>query len=299
MYDWNDLRLFLGVAREKSTLAAARQLGVNQTTVARRLAELEQGLGVVLFDRGPRGYLLTPHGEALVRHAEAVEAATERLETEAARLARDLTGSIRVTATHPIMRHLVGPVIAAYRAVHPEVTFEILSAARHLDLAAGEADVAFRSAKSLTGDTLVATRLPDITATAYGSDTYVARSGAPASPTDLSSHDVLVYAGTPGMELFTTWLRDRVPPERIVGSASAPEDMVGALLSGMGISVLPSFLGDVTPGLRRCFDPPPELDRAWWAVTSRDAHGVPRVRSFMAFAAEHIRLEGNGVRYRR
>ena len=299
MYDWNDLRLFLGVAREKSTLAAARQLGVNQTTVARRLAELEQGLGVVLFDRGPRGYLLTPHGEALVRHAEVVEAATERLETEAARLARDLTGSIRVTATHPIMRHLVGPVIAAYRAVHPEVTFEILSAARHLDLAAGEADVAFRSAKSLTGDTLVATRLPDITATAYGSDTYVACRGAPASPTDLSSHDVLVYAGTPGMELFTTWLRDRVPPERIVGSASAPEDMVGALLSGMGISVLPCFLGDATPGLRRCFDPPPELDRAWWAVTSRDAHGVPRVRSFMAFAAEHIRLEGNGVRYRR
>jgi DNA-binding transcriptional LysR family regulator len=296
MYDWDDVKLFLGVARAGSTLAAARGLGVNQTTVTRRLAALEQALGLVLFERSPRGYALTAHGRALVQYAEAVEVAAARVQTEATRLARDLTGSIKLTATHPIMRHLVGPVISAYRAVHPEVTFEILSSAKHLNLEDGEADVAFRSAKSLTGDTLVATRLPDITATLYCSEAYFAGHGAPSDPAAIAGHDVLVYAGTPGMERLTAWLRERASPARVVGTANAPEDMASAILSGMGVSLLPCFLGDTTPGMRRCFEPPPELDRAWWAVTSGAAHARPRVRSFMAFAAEHIRLEGVGVR---
>jgi DNA-binding transcriptional LysR family regulator len=296
MYNWNDLRLFLGVAREKSTLAAARALGVNQTTVARRIAALEHGLGLVLFERGSRGYALTRQGTALVQHAEAVEAATLRLQSEATRLARDLSGAIKVTATHPIMRHLIGPVISAYRAIHPGVTFEILSSARHLSLEGGESDVAFRSAKALTGDTLVATRLPDIMATLYCSENYFGRRGAPVEPAEIASHDVLVYAGTPGMEMLTAWLVAHASPARIVGSASAPEDMVGAILAGTGVSLLPCFLGDATPGLRRCFAPLRELDRAWWAVTSHEAHQRPRVRSFMAFAAERIRLEGVGVR---
>ena len=298
MHDWSDLRLFLGVAREGSTLAAARTLGVNQTTVARRIAALEQQLGLQLFDRSPRGYVLTRHGTALLAHAEAVEAATVRLQSEAARLARDLTGSIRVTATHPIMRHLVGPVIAAYRAIHPEVTFEILSAARHLSLEDGEADLAFRSAKALTGDTLVATRLPDITASVYCSDAYFARHGAPETPAAIAAHDVVVYAGTPGMEMITAWLTAHAAADRVVGSVGAPEDMVSVLLAGTGVSALPCFLGDATPGLRRCFDPPRDLDRSWWVVTSREAHDRPRVRSFMAFATEHIRLESTGVRRR-
>ncbi|MCC6734616.1 MAG: LysR family transcriptional regulator [Bauldia sp.] len=296
VFDWNDLRLFLQVARAGSTLAAARALGVNQTTVARRIATLEHGLGLALFERGPRGYELTADGAGLLLQAEAVEAATLRLEAEAGRRARDLAGSIRVTATHPIMRHLIGPLIGSYRRINPEVTFEILTAARHLSLEDGEADVAFRSAKALTGDTLVATRLPDITATLYCSDAYRERHGAPGSPAEIAGHPVLVYAGTPGMERFAAWLLALSSPARIAGSANTPEDMVGTLLSGMGVSVLPCFLGDATPGLGRCFEPPPDLDRAWWAVASHEAYGRPRVRSFMAFAAEHIRLEGAGVR---
>jgi DNA-binding transcriptional LysR family regulator len=296
MYQWDDLRVFLAVARERSTLAAARRLGINQTTVARRIAALEHGLGVTLFERDPRGYVLTLHGRALVADAETVEAASLRLQAAATRLARDLAGAIRITATHPIMRYLVGPVVSAYREIHPEVTFEILSSAKHLSLEAGEADVAFRSAKSLSGDTLIATRLPDIVASVYCSEAYLKRHGAPLDADDLASHDVIVYAGTPGMELLTNFLSKHASGDRIVGSASAPEDMVGSLLSNVGVSVLPCFLGDATPGLHQCFDPPRELDRSWWVVTSAELHATPRVRSFMAFAAERIRLEATGVR---
>lgn len=108
MFDWDDLRLFLGVAREGSTPGAAQKLGINQTTVARRLAALEHGRGVTLFERSSRGYMLTSHGRAPVARVEAVEAATLNLQAEAARPARDLSGAIQVTATHPIMTHLSG-----------------------------------------------------------------------------------------------------------------------------------------------------------------------------------------------
>ena len=130
----------------------------------------------------------------------------------------------------------------------------------------------------------------------YCSDAYFELHGAPRTPGEIAAHDVLVYAGTPGMELLTNWLVEHAARERIAGSANAPEDMVGSLLSNMGISALPCFLGDATPGLRRCFEPPRELDRSWWAVTSAEIHYITRVRSFMAFAAERLRLEAKGVR---
>jgi DNA-binding transcriptional LysR family regulator len=296
MFDWDDLRLFLGAAREGSTLRAAQKLGVNQTTVARRLGALEHGLGVTLFERSPRGYRLTIQGEALVPRAEAVEAATLSLQAEAARLLRDVSCAIRVTATHPIMTHLVGPVIRAYRTSHPEVTFEVLSTTRHLNLDEGEADIAFRSARSLTGDTLIATRLPDIMWTFYCAENYRGCGAGPTGADDLADHDVLVYTGTPVMGFYTDWFRSQTRPLRIAGTANSPEDMVGLILSGLGVSFLPCFLGDATPGLRRCFAPPPEFDRPWWLVASRAAYEQPYVRTFMAFAAERLRLEAAGVR---
>src|SRR5690606_35670742 len=100
----------------------------------------------------------------------------------------------------------------------------------------------------------VATRLPDIMATLYCSDAYAARHGAPSGADAIRDHDALLYAGTPGMEVFADWLAARAA--RVVATANAPEDMVGLLLSGLGIGLLPCFLGDATPGLRRCFEPP-------------------------------------------
>lgn len=116
------------MAREGSTLAPARVLGVNQTTVSRRVQVLEHGLRLTLFDRDTRGYALTAQGAALVARAEAVEAAAQQVALEAEWLTRDLTGVIRVTAPEAIMTQIVTPIITAYRVQHPEVRFECLSA---------------------------------------------------------------------------------------------------------------------------------------------------------------------------
>jgi DNA-binding transcriptional LysR family regulator len=296
MYDWNDLRIFLAVAREGSTLGASRRLNINQTTVSRRIQTLEHGLGLALFDRDTRGYGLTPQGRALLARAEAVEVATIDLETEALRLARDLTGVIRVTSAESIMTHIVSPLITQYRRLHPEVRFENLSSEARLNLEKGEADVAFRAGGEMTGDTLVHQRLPDVCWTAYCSEDYIASNGAPTSMEELRDHSIVAYGAAPGMQKFSIWFMSFVSGDQIVATCNSIPNMSGVLRSGMGVGLLACLDGDETPGLVRCFPPPPEMDSPWWLVASHESYQQPRVRSFMAFAAERIRQERRGMR---
>jgi DNA-binding transcriptional LysR family regulator len=289
MFDWNDLRIFLAVAREGSTLAASRVLGVNQTTVSRRVQALEHGLGLALFDRDTRGHALTPQGAALVVRAEAVEAAASELALEAERLTRDLTGVIRVTAPDAIMTYIVSPIITAYRLQHPEVRFEYLSAEHRLNLERGEADVAFRASERLDGDRLVAQRLPDITWTVYCSEDYAAVHGMPESLDDMDAHSVVAYGGVPAMQPFSIRFMTHVRGDQVVATCNTIPNMAGVLRSGMGVGLLAVFDGDATPGLVQCFPPPPEMDSPWWLVAAPEAYQQLRVRSFMAFAAARIR----------
>jgi DNA-binding transcriptional LysR family regulator len=289
MYDWGDLRIFLAVAREGSTLAAARVLNVNQTTVSRRVQALEHGLGLRLFERDTRGYALTPQGAALVARAEVVEAAARDVALEAGRLTRDLSGVIRVTAAEGMLTHIVSPLITAYRAAHPEVRFENLSAEHRLSLERGEADLAFRAGAGPVGDTLIGQRLPDIPFAVYCSEGYAAAHGCPGSLAELAGHAVVAYSGPPSMQPFSMLFMAHVRPDQVVATCNTVPNMTGVLRTGLGVGVLDVFDGDATPGLVQCFPPPPEMANPWWVVAAPDAYQQPRVRSFMAFAASRIR----------
>ena len=109
--DWNDLRYFLAVADEGSTLAAGRALRVSQTTVARRIASLEEALGLTLFEKRQAGYVLTPAGEGLIERAKQVEAATEGFAEASAALARDSSGMVRITTQEIFANTLLGPIL--------------------------------------------------------------------------------------------------------------------------------------------------------------------------------------------
>src|SRR3982750_1641280 len=145
MLDWNDLRYFLSVARNGSTLAAAKDLRVSQTTVARRVAALERALGLPLFEKRQAGYALTPTGEELVEQAERVElAATGFIDAAAART-RDLRGTVKISAEEIFATTLMTPMLRELRDVHPEILIELDTTSGLRDLGAGEADVALRS----------------------------------------------------------------------------------------------------------------------------------------------------------
>src|SRR5690349_16687515 len=120
MLDWNDLKYFLAVARDGSTLAAARSLRTSQTTVARRIAAMEQALGIHLFEKRQAGYALTPAGSELLGKAERVEASAEAFTEAASAHTRDLTGTVRITSEEIYALSLISPLLRDLHEQHPE-----------------------------------------------------------------------------------------------------------------------------------------------------------------------------------
>ena len=289
VFDWNDLRIFLAIARSGSALAAARELTLNQTTITRRIDALEHALGTSLFLRGARGSQLTEHGQALLHRAEAVEAAALAVDGEASRLRRDLSGEIRVTAPEAIMMLFVGPLTSRFREQHPEVRFDYISAEHRLDIAKGDADIAFRAGGVLEGDTLVCQALPDIAWTAYGSESLARRRGLPAGMDALGGFPVVGYAGSIATMQHLKAFMSKVRPEDVVGSSNNVPNMTGMIRAGVGIGILPCIAGDMQPDLVRCFPAPPGLFTPWWIVSSREANELRRVREFMSFASDQLR----------
>lgn len=289
MFDWNDLRIFLTIARTGSALAAARELNLNQTTVTRRIDTLEHALGNSLFLRGARGSNLTEYGEAILPHAEAVERAALLLDSAANRLHRDQGGEIRITAPEAIMTLFVGPLTLRFRESHPGVRFDYISAENRLDMAKGDADVAFRAGGVLDGDTLVCQALPDIHWTVYVSGSLAQRRGMPKGVDAMAGFPIVSYSGSITTMQHLRLFMAKVQPCDIVGSSNNVPNMLGMIRAGVGIGILPCVVGDMQPDLSRCFPPPEGLSTPWWLVASREANELKRVREFMAFAADQMR----------
>jgi DNA-binding transcriptional LysR family regulator len=195
MFDWNDLRHFLAFARQGSTVAAAKALGVNQSTVHRRLVELERRLGSRLIERHIGGYRLTELGEELQPYAERVEAAVAALERRLASCDQDLTGTIRVTCPASVADRLARThLLDVFHARHPSLQVELVMSDRFLDLSKGEADIAIRAGESRDGS-LVGRKIAEGRWGIYASRSYVERHGRPERLEDIDHHFVVAPDG--------------------------------------------------------------------------------------------------------
>jgi DNA-binding transcriptional LysR family regulator len=272
--DWGDVRVFLAVMREGSTLAAARHLGINQTTVARRIDVLEHALELTLFDRTTRGAQPTESATALLPFAEALEQAAHAFEAEAKR--GRASEPIRITAFEDDMFGNIGAVVAEFVEKNPSVSFEFVFSERALDLMKGEADVALRMAPEITDDRLIAQKVGQTQWTYYASHAYAAAHTLPAEfSQDMEDHLVIL-------------LRHFQSKRRNLLRCATTTDMMMAVQTGQGIGPFPVIVGDANPHLVRCFAPPPGSDLPVWLITSPSAHKRPEIRRFMAFAAPRI-----------
>lgn len=179
MFDWDDLKAFLAVARSGSTLAAATLMGVNQTTVLRRLERLETTLALKLFERGQGGSRLTEAGQELLGEAERVERAADRFASRAAGRARSAAGVLRVTATEFAAHYVLMHGLAAFREERPEIQVDLMISDRPLDIEAGEADVAIRSGQTLPPSDLIARKFAEHDFALFCSQSYAQRRGQP------------------------------------------------------------------------------------------------------------------------
>jgi DNA-binding transcriptional LysR family regulator len=288
VFDWNDLRYFLAVARHGSTLAAARALKVNQSTVQRRLTELEQRIGRPLVRRHPTGYRLTEFGESLLPHAQRVEQAVSGFEEQVAVSQRDAVGVVRVTCPEPLaVRISHSPLLERFRARYPGLDVEFAMSDRYLDLSKGEADVALRSGDTDDG-VLIGRKIGDSLWAVYASRKYVERHGKPERVEDLERHALAGFDETMAGHRAAKWLREVAPNGRIVARNNSVLGLLNSVKASIGIAPLPTALGDAETELVRVLGPIPELTRIWRVLAHPDVRHTPRVAAFFDFMVDEI-----------
>ena len=285
MFDWNDLRYFLAVARHGSTIAAGKALGLSQSTVQRRISELETRIGHPPMARHPSGYRLTEFGEALLPYAERVEAAVGDVELRVKDSVRELSGVIRLTCPEPIVSRMTkSALIDRFHARHPQLRIEFVTSDRYLDLSKGEVDVAFRSGD--TDDELVGRKVADSLWAVYASTAYVTRHGQPARVEDLAQHPLVGFDESLSQHRASKWLGEVAPGATMAARQASVLGLVSAIKSGIGIGPLPTALGDAEEDLVRVLGPIPALARSWRVLAHPDVRRIPRIAAFFDFVVE-------------
>jgi DNA-binding transcriptional LysR family regulator len=288
MLDWNDLRYFLAVADGGSTLAAGRALRVSQTTVARRIAALEEALGLPLFEKRQAGYSLTPAGEELLDRARHVEDAANGFSEAAAAQARDTSGTVRITTQEIFTNTLLAPMLRELHEQHPDIRIEIDTQQQLLNLGEGEADIALRSTAQSAPAGTVGRLICVDDWTLYCSREYGERHGIPRTRQQLLGHAIIGGGGGKLWLHYEAWLRSLGLEGQVAMHHASSTGLLSAVRSGFGIAVLPCVVADAEPDLVRCLPPRDDHGRTMWLLTHERVRHTPRVRLVIDFLYERL-----------
>jgi DNA-binding transcriptional LysR family regulator len=294
---WDDFKLVRLIAEAKGLAGAADRLGVNHSTVFRRLGQLEEAIGTKLFERHRTGYALTAAGEEMA-------ALAERMDDDVAGFARKLAGQVlspagelRVTTNDTLLTHLLTPLFARFCQRCPDVRLDVVLSNQALNLSKRDADVAIR-ATDTPPETLVGRRAATLAWALYGRAADFPQPGTLDLPT-LATRAWVALGDNLGAVKAARFVRERVAPERIVYKVNTVLGLTEAVEAGIGIGPLPCFIADARPALVRLAPPNPDFSTGLWLLTHPDLRHSARVRVFLDFLAAEIAklrkfLEGGG-----
>jgi len=271
--DWDDLRIFLQVARSRGIAGAARTLGIDPTTVGRRLARLELSLDATLFEGVGKDRRLTESGQELMEHAETIEnaafAATGVLSGRPA-------GNVRLSIAEGFATWLIAPALGEFREAHPEIRLDIITTSGFLNPSKREADIAVMLARPRHGR-LIASKLADYRLRLYGSRTYFKAHEAPLQVADLKSHALVNYVPEFNYSPELDYLNE-IGPELDAAFRSTSINVQHQMVaSGAAIGALPRFMGDRDERLLPVLEQEVEITRSFWLVTHADMRQLPRI----------------------
>jgi len=269
-------------------------LRTSQTTVARRIAALEEALGVRLFEKRQAGYALTPAGEDLLERAEQVEAAASAFAEAASAQSRDTSGTVKITTEEVYAITLLAPLLRELHEKHPDIRIDLDTSQSVRDLGAGEADISLRSTK---GDSqaagLVGRQLCTDDWALYCSRAYAERHGVPRTRAALKKHAFIGGGGGNLWIHYQSWLQSLGLEEQVAMHHATSGGLLSGVRSGFGIAVLPCIVADSDPDLVRCIPPRANHDRTLWLFTHERVRHTPRVRTVIDFLydklSRHIR----------
>jgi len=280
---WDDFRLVKAVAEAKSLPAAAALLGVNHSTIFRRLNQIEAAVGHALFERLRSGYAPTPAGEKMLLAAAGMEERVAAFARQIAGAEIAPTGEVRITTSDTLLVHLLMPILAEVRAAQPGIRLDIVVANASLNLSKRDADIAIRATDN-PPETLVGRRVAEVAWALYGrADMF-----ADGPPDDLGGQDIVTLGENMATLKAVRLIKQMVPPERLAFRINTVMGLAEAIETGLGIGHLPTFIGDGRPALVRLAAPDPSLTEGLWLLTHADLRYVPRVRAVLDILADGL-----------
>ena len=280
--DWDDVRLFLELARRGSARGAGQALGLSHSTVVRRVERLEAGLGARLFDRDFTGYRPTPAGQTLLDSALKAEEAIITADRQLHGRDASLSGEITLTMPDVLAYHFLMPELVTFTERYPEIDLKMLISYDIFDLARREADIALRVYfdNRMPPDDLVGRKLETVWSCYYASGTYLAQH-------DLDTREPTArWIGWGDDEPFPEWVRSspfpHIPAYGYLNNAML---QARAVQCGFGLGTLPCFVGDALPGVVRIPGCEPYSNYELWMLTHPDLRDTARHRVFREFIA--------------
>ena len=277
-FDWDNLRVFLGVARARSALEASHTLGVDQSTISRRMKRLESDIGSKLFDRTSQGRRLTSAGHRLLEHVEKLESTLTAVESDVFGDNMALTGEIRLGATEAFGSYFLAPHLAHFCTRHPSITVDLLPMPRSVNLSKREADASVTIDRPTT-DSFVTSKLTPYRLLPYATADYLRQQGPIRDVSDLASLRWIDYVDD---LLFTDQqvsLRKWLPSARSFLRSTSVIAQFQAARSGLGIALLPCFLASREPALVPVLPDVVDVTRDFWLVAPAERRELARIKA--------------------
>ncbi|MCP1471685.1 DNA-binding transcriptional LysR family regulator [Sphingobium sp. OAS761] len=287
MFDWDDVRVFLAVVRGGRMAPAARVLGIDATTIGRRLARLEQALSARLFEIGAGGRKLTPGGHALLRHAEVMESAAMAAMEEVAGHGQQVAGPVRLSVAEGFGTWLLAPGLADFSARHPGIRLDLVTASGFLNPSKREADMAVMLARPQRGR-LVVRRLGDYRLHLYAAPQYLARAGRPAAAAKLRDHVLVGYVPEFIFSPELDYLDEVEAGLEAQLRATSINMQYRMIRAGAGIGILPDFIAMQDPDLERVLAPDVEITRSFWLVLHADLRNAARFEAVARWLQDRV-----------
>ena len=287
--DWDDMRIFLSVAREESLSGAARRLRLDPATVGRRIARLEAAIEAPLFIKSPTGYAPTEAAERLMAHAETVETAMREASEEVAGRARQLTGTIRLGAPDGCATFLLPQVVRRIARANPGLEVQIVALPRVFNLSKREADMAIAVSRPQSGR-LTVQKIADYGLRLAGSTDYLARAATIGARADLEGHPIVGYIPDLIFDAELDYLAE-AGIARVDVASNLVSVQHALIRAGAGIGIVHDFAMAASPDLVEVLAPEVRLRRTFWLIRHADDRKVDRLNRFARALLDELRAE--------
>lgn len=292
--NWNEFQLILAISRTASLSKAAKELGLNHSTIFRKLVDIERKWGARLFDRLPGGlYRPTQDGQKMVDAAERME--QEAFNTQRDLMGRDrlLSGYLKITSSETLAYRMLTRLLADFRTHHPGIIIELSIDSRILSLSRHEADISLRALRP-TENHLWGKKVADIAWAIYGAKGHVKKHGVMKKVEDIKGHPMIGWDLNTNSIAAAEWINSQILSSDIVYRTNSLLNQMQAAKQGIGWALLPCYLADPEADLERVLPQPVSgLSRELWMVTHEDLKDTARIRAFFDIVGSGIAAEKN------